>query len=78
MSFQMGEQHLDLFASSSAFVILPYMFQISDSLAGIFVHVPRDSSEWRIGAGLADRTRVTGFLAGEVAFDPVGFLDPPQ
>lgn len=38
----------------------------------------RDSSKRRVSAGFADRTCTTGFLAREVAFDPVGFLDPPQ
>ena len=74
----MGEQHLDLFAPSSALGIGRCVAQVTDGLAGIFVHVSRDRSERRVGTGLSDRTRAAGFLAGEVALDAVVFLDPAQ
>lgn len=78
MSFQMSKQHLNLFASSSALVMCGRVLQGADGLAGMFVHVARDGSEWRVGTGFADRTRATCFFTGVVTSDPVVFLYPAQ
>ena len=78
MSFQMGKQHFDFLTSPSAFIVCRRVFQIADGLACIFIHVPRDRSERRVGTGLADRTCAAGFLASEVALDAVILLDPAQ
>lgn len=74
----MGEQHLDFLSPSPALVIGGRVAQIADRLAGFFIHVARDGSERRIGAGPFDRTRTASFFPGEVAFDPVGLLDPAE
>lgn len=78
MSFQMGKQHLDFLTSSSALVIGRCVLQITNYLAGIFIHVPSDNSEWCIRACFANRTRAAGFLAGKVAIDALILFDPAQ
>jgi len=74
----MSEQHLDLFSSSSALVILPSVLQISNRLTGFFVHVSCDCPVWSICASLFDQTGTTGLLICIVVLDTVIFLDATQ
>lgn len=70
MAFQMGEQHLDLFASSSDLIELPRVTQITDRLANFLVHMARDRAVGGCRARFADRTIAAGCRVAEVAFDP--------
>ena len=78
MSFQMSEQHLDLFTSPSALIVLPCVLQLADGMPCIFIQMPRDRSKWRVGAGFADRTRATCFLTRVASLHAVIFLDAPH